>query len=275
MAQDESRPAIQVTLHPDGVAAPSRTAAAVCREVVDFYLDAIDKIDLAARPPAPEDAFFRFDIRGPALSKVERRALYENWILAKAFHDLMRGVRASLEEAFLFVELLAIGRMKATSNSTLDDLMAPFRNDAAKMNFPPLLAHVNSRLEKPLEFVDAYQSMQDVRNCLEHRAGIVGKKDIGEDGVMRLCFPRAKMFFVRDGEEVELQSGTVVEAETQILMRLDLRVREFGVGERLTITTADFDEIAFVCFHFGNQLAERLPKGPNTDPSFGTPDDKA
>ena len=266
MTQEENRPSIQITLHPDGVAAPSQTAAAVCREVVDFYLDAVGKADLTPRPPAPEDAFFRFNVQGPNLSEAQRRALYENWILAKAFQDLMRGVRASLEEAFLFVELLAVGQMKATSNSTVDDVIAPFRNDAAKRNFPPLLAHVNSKLEKSLEFVDAYQSMQDARNCLEHRAGIVGKKDASEDGVMRLRFPRVKMFLVRDGEEIELQRGTAVEAGTEIFMRLDLRVREFKVGEPLTIVAADFDEIAFACYYFGNQLARRLPKGAATDP---------
>jgi len=271
MTQDESRPAIQITLHPNGVAAPSEAAALVCREVVDFYLDAVGKADLAARPPVPEDAFFRFEIKGPALSEAERRALYENWILAKAFQDLMRGVRASLEEAFLFVKLFSIGQMKATSNSTLDDIMAPFRNDAARRNFPPLLAHVNSKLERPLEFVDAYQSMQDARNCLEHRAGIVGKKDAADDGVMRLRFPRVKMFFVRDDAEIELERGTAVEAGTQILMRMDLRVREFKIGERLTIAAADFDEIAFACYYFGNQLAQRLPKNAATNPRLDTP----
>jgi hypothetical protein len=260
MKPDESRPTIQITLHPDGVAAPTQNAATVSREVVDFYLDAVSRADLATRPPAPEDAFFRFDINGPKLSEAERRALYENWILAKAFQDLMRGVRASLEEAFLFLELLAIGQMKAMSNSTLDEIMAPFRDDAAKRSFPPLLAHVNSKLEKPLDFVDAYQSMQGARNCLEHRAGIVGKKDADEDGVMRLRFPRMRMFFVSDGTEVELQRGTRVEAGTQIFLHLDLRVREFRIGERLTLAAADFDEIAFACYHFGIQLAERLPK---------------
>jgi hypothetical protein len=271
MAQEDIRPAIQITLHPDGVAAPSRTAAMVCREVVDFYLDAVGKTDLAVRAPAPKEGFFRFDIKGPDLSEVERRALYENWILAKAFQDLMRGVRASLEEAFLFVELVAIGQMRATSNSTVDVIIAPFRNDAARRNFPPLLAHVNSKLEKPLEFVDAYQSMQDARNCLEHRAGIVGKKDASEDGVMRLRFPRVKMFFVLDDKEVELQHGTAVQAGTQILMRMDLRVREFKIGERLTIAAADFDEVAFACYYFGNQLAERLPKSAAIDSRPDTP----
>jgi hypothetical protein len=259
MTEQTPGPPIEITLHPDGVAVPTQQAATICKEVVDFYFDALAKADLTKKPPG-RDTFFRFEINGPNLSEGERRVVHENWILAKAFQDLVRGVRASLEEAFFFVELLAVGRMRAKSTSTLDELFAPFRARAAKMKFPPLLAHVNSKLEKPLDFSDAYQSMQDARNCLEHRGGIVSKSDAGDDGMMELRFPRMKMFFLDKGKETELQSETFVEADTEILMRLDVRIRRFKVGERLTIAVGDFDEIAFACFHFGNQLAQGLPK---------------
>jgi hypothetical protein len=167
-ADDENPPqqnrAIQIILQPDGVAAPAQHAATICREIIDFYFDALAKADLTKEPP-PTDTFFRFNVTGRTLSEVERRALHENWILAKAFQDLMRGVRSALEEAFLFIELFSVGNLRVKSNSTLDDVLAPFRKSAAKRKFPPLLAHVNSKLEKPLEFVDAYQSMQNARGC--------------------------------------------------------------------------------------------------------------
>lgn len=258
-----STQSIQITLHPDAVAAPAQAAAIVCREIIDFYFGALGKSDLSKRPDPPaSETFFRFDLTGPNISESERRALHENWILAKAFQDLMRGVRGSLEAAYFFVELVSIGGgvLQVKSNSTIDDLLAPFRESAAKRNFPPLLEQVNSRLEKPLDFSDAYQSMQNARNCLEHRGGVVSKSDADEDGVMRLRFPRVKMFVNENNEEIELQRDVVVRGGAQILMRMDVRVRSFSVGERLTITAADFDEIAFACWHFGGQLAERLPK---------------
>jgi hypothetical protein len=43
-------------------------------------------------------------------------------------------------------------------------------------------------------------------------------------------------------------------------MRLDVRLLRYKLGQRLALTVADFDEIAFACFHFGSQLATRLPK---------------
>jgi hypothetical protein len=190
--------------------------------------------------------------------------LYEGWILAKAFQDLMRGVRASLEEAYLFTELIS-RRYEVKSDTTLDEFISPFVARAAKKKFPDLLKHVNSKLQKPLEFAAAYQSLQNARNCLEHRHGIVGKPDVESSGTMELSFPHMKLFYERHGEEVELEAGSVVNAEdgepdVMILMRFDVRLRHFNLGERLALTVGDFNEIAFACYHFGSQLAKGLPK---------------
>jgi hypothetical protein len=137
---DNVNPKIKLQLHPDGVAAPAHIAAQTCREIVDFYFAALATADLSKNPPAPEGTFFRFGFSGPELSTTDRRSLHENWILAKVFQDLMRGVRASLEEAFFFTELIAAGTITAQSSSTLDEILAPFRMKTADLNFPPLLA---------------------------------------------------------------------------------------------------------------------------------------
>jgi hypothetical protein len=262
---DPQPPTVQMTLDANAVAAPVHAAAVTCREIVDFNFDAMAKTDLCKRPPAIEGTFFRFDVRGPDLTAAQRRALYESWILAKAFQDLMRGARASLDQAFLFIELISRPLHRVESGSTVDDLTAPFLEKAAKRNFPDLLADVNSRLQKPLEFAAAYRSLKNARNCLEHRGGIVGKSDVGAGEGMELSFPRIKVFYRRRGEEVEVGEGATVDAgdgepEVQILMRLDVRLRHYQLGERLALTVADFDEIAFACYYFGSQLAMGLPK---------------
>jgi hypothetical protein len=82
---------------------------------------------------------------------------------------------------------------------------------------------------------------------------------------MELSFPRMKFFYYRQGGEIEAEIGQTVDAgdgepEVSILMRLDVRRRQFQLGERLILTIADFDEIAFACYNFGSQLAMGLPK---------------
>lgn len=218
------------------------------------------------RPPASGD-FFRFDPKGPDLDAESRRGLYESWLLAKAFQDLMRGVRASLEEAYFVIELLS-QPLRVSSTSTLADFFAHCKEKAGKKRFPDLLQRVNSRLTEPLAFSDAFQSLQDARNCLEHRNGIVGKVDAPDGRSMRLAFPRVKLFYLRNGNEIEVVEGERVDAqdgksEHEILMRLETRERTIALGERIVLSSRDFNEIAFGCFFFGSQLAQRLPNPTN------------
>lgn len=249
-------------LHPDGVAFPARHAAEICKEVVDLYFNALAQQDLSKKPESAAEKFFNFSFSGNSLTAEQRRSLHETWILAKAFQDLTRGVRMSLERAYFFCELLAAGKITAKSTSTIDELVQPFRKKANDLNFPDLLKAVNARLEKPLEFSEAYQSMQAARNCMEHRNGTVSQPDINADGKLVLQFPRIIMFVERAGEIVEFVGPMAVEAGEQISMKIGLRTREFALGSALSLTAADFDEIAFACHRFAGQLATTLPKAP-------------
>jgi hypothetical protein len=254
---------IELTINRDAVAAPVNHAAVVCREIVDFCFNSISSADLSKRPPAA-GGFFRFDPKGPDLNAHDRRNLYENWILAKAFQDLMRGVRGSLEEAYFITQLIS-QPIRVSPTSTLDELFAPFRERVGKKRFPDLLKRVNASLTEPVDFSDAFESMQAARNCLEHRNGVVSRIDTIDGQTMKLTFPRAKLFYFRNGEEVEVVEGEPVDAhdgksEVEILMRLEVRERTIGLGQRIVLTARDFDELALGCFLFGSQLAARLPQ---------------
>jgi hypothetical protein len=254
---------LQLTLHPDGVAAPALQAAATCREVVDLYFNALAGADLS-KPPEVEPGtgpLFRLQFNGRELDAEQRRQRHESWILSKAFQDLMRGVRASLEEAYFFIRLMDIGSFRAEVSGTLHEVLQPFRDEAAGMNFPALLDAVNARLDRPLEFSQAYQSLQDARNCLEHRNGVVGQRDAKSDGKLLLQFPRMLLFVERDGKQVEILRGHVSQGEI-LKFKIDLRKREYEIGQRLELSAVDFEEIAFACSQFAGDLARNLPKQP-------------
>jgi hypothetical protein len=74
-----------------------------------------------------------------------------------------------------------------------------------------------------------------------------------------------KFFYHRRDEEIEVDGPARVDAEdgepeVALLMRLDVRLRSYKLGERLALSVVDFDEIAFACYYFGSQLATRLRK---------------
>jgi hypothetical protein len=266
MKTPKSVPSIKLDLSAWSVAAPAHAAATQSQEVVDLYFAALEKADLSKRPDPTESLTLRHIITGPDIDAIERRRRHENWILAKAFQDLLRGVRESLETAYLVLQIVWKPH-RVKSGSTLAEFIAPFKKRAADLNFPDLLAQVNAKLSSPLNFADAYRSLQNARNCLEHRNGVVGERDIDGTGLMQLSFPYVRIFYERRGQEVDIEVGVPVNAEdgkpeVELLMRIELRERSFKLYDRLEITPSDFNAIAFAAYYFGTELAAKLPTAP-------------
>jgi len=256
-------PTLQVTLNRDGVAAPAQRAALVTTDVVAAALTAFAEGNLT-KPTMPNQ-FIQYQIRGPEMTSDERRRMYENWLLAKGFQDLARGVRESLEEAALYLAIISNPPRRISTSSRPEDLIDNMRKPASGLPFKRLLDRVNAGLTSPVEFEREFLSIQKVRNCLEHRSGVVRKQDLDDDGaVLTLSFPRMKFFYMRGTEEIELVRDARVDdrsgqSEVQVLGRFDSRSKTYQLGERVTFTAGEFGEIAMACSFFGQQLASRLP----------------
>jgi len=254
-------PRIALQINPARLASIIDNAVIASNEIVNFHFNALTDADLTE--PA-QNTEVRFRVRGSEISAADRRSLHESWILAKAFQELLRAVRHSLEEAHVFVMLLTkVHSIK--SDATLHEFISLLRKKAASLNFPKLLNAVNSKLDPKVEFSAAYVSLQVARNCLEHRAGIVSKIETHSKDSFVIRVPRMKMFYLRNNEEVELEPGHRVNpgddrAHVDVLWKIEIRERSFKLGERLFFTLAEFNEISFACHFLGKQLSSRLPK---------------
>lgn len=255
-------PKLQLVFDRHMVSAPVQLAAIVSTDVIAASLTAFADGDLGK--PSMPNQFSQLQILGPPLTSDQRRTMYENWLLAAGFHSLIRGVRESLEAAAVCSQMLT-GQIRVPSSATLGGVFDSLRKSVSKLPFPRLLATVNAVLVSTLDFEREVLSMQKVRNCLEHRGGILRNEDIDADGAaLTLSFPRWKFFYMRGGEEIELAQCERVDAgdgepEVQILGRFVPRSRTYHLGERITFTASEFSEIAMACSFFGNELASKLP----------------
>ena len=254
---------ITLTFNADAVAAPAQLAAREANEVVAFSLLSIATGDLTNPPEPNVPGKMHYLIKAPDRTAEERKAAYTNWILAKGIHELARGIRVTLEEAFLFVEGLKIGSGQMTFGK-LNELIAAIRERANKRNFPDLITDVNKELKEPLSFLGEFMSLQKVRNCLEHRAGLVGAADVDDTQTLILNLPRIKAYVIQNDQEIEIVPPFHVEADTMIHFKRVTRTRTYSLGERVTIDAADFNEMAFACSLFASDLASKLPvtQGP-------------
>lgn len=262
--------ALQITLNPNGVAVPAQRVVIIASQVVGTALRALANDDLS--PPSMQGGHWGYQFNGPEMTDVERRETYQNWILSKGFQDLARGVRETLEEAAFYLATIK-RRPGLTTLAKFKADMAAIRAAAAKLQFPKLLEDVNAGLSEPMAFDAEFLSLQKVRNCLEHRGGRVGARDVDETGTMTLSFPRLRMFYLRCGAEIEVVPGEVIDTresdnpcgkgeDVPVFMNRVTRTRTYVLDEPVTISASDFYEIAMACHLFASDVASKLPTLP-------------
>lgn len=165
-----------------------------------------------------------------------------------------------------------------TTLADLESEMLLIRVGAAKLQFPQLLAEVNAGLNEPMAFESEFVSLQKVRNCLEHRGGLVSERDVDSvTGLMTLNFPRLRMFYKRGEQEIELALGEAIDThdasnpfgigeDVPIFMDRMNRSRQYALHDPVIISPSDFFEIAMACHLFASDLAAKLPKLPIEHP---------
>jgi hypothetical protein len=252
---------IIITLNSAGVLAPALRAIRRTVDVVTFCLNAIEQGDLSGWPQADMMRFaFRFEDEVPA---EQRRAYYTHWLLSKGFQDLARGIRQMLEEAFFYNGIVELADELRTGGK-LQAAEQELRKAAAEYHFPRLLVEVNKRLASPLHYEREFLSLQQVRNCLEHRDSIVQERDVDPiTRVLHLRLPRLRLLYVDDkGRQIELSRGSQVEKDTEVMSDVVVEEREFKLGERVTFNADEFHDIGFGCWMIANDLVRRLPQLP-------------
>lgn len=258
---------VQLTLQADGVIAPAQHAALIASEAVGTCIRALEKDDCT--PNEGWGNAIKLQIKGLDVSADARRQIFIRWALSKGFQDLARGLRSSLQEALFFISMLETGSRQIT----WDDLqceMDQLRALAATLKFPELLRRVNLKLREPLSWEREFQSFQNVRNCLEHRNGLVTERDLDPtSGSLLLTFPRFKMFYVRGDEEIELVPPCDIDTSEEVARgsdggipirgRLESTIREYHLGDSVEITSDDFFAIAMGCSFMATDLGAKLP----------------
>jgi hypothetical protein len=254
---------ITLTLHGDAVVAPALRAVEQSVDVVSFCMQSLEKTDLS-KPPEFESSRFQMKFTGTNVSAEERKTRYMNWVLSKGFQDLARGIRGMLEEAYFYISMMDFlikGSAQKTTWGSLQEKIQEYRKQAGAANFPDLMEAVNKGLTSPLHFEKEFLSLQQVRNCLEHRNGVVSERDADKDTrSLKLSLPHLRIYGEKDGKQIELGKGSFVEKDTMILFKNEIQVREFKLGERIVFKAEEFHDIGFGCWAFAQDLGSKLPQ---------------
>lgn len=217
---------VEIKLNPSAVVAPILRALTETIEVTSICLKAIDDATLAEIAEVTGSRGLTFTYRGVGRSEEQKKTGYTNWLLSKGFQELARAVRQSLESAYIYTAVVNYGRSQEEGTfGGLRDAIVRARSRAERTSFPQLMEAVNAGLSEPLSFEGEFQSLQNVRNCLEHNNGRVTATRADENGVLKLSFPRLMMFYEEDGREIEIGVGSEIDSgETERSLMIKMRL---------------------------------------------------
>ena len=183
MSQPSPEIHLTVRLNPAGIIAPLHRILSESLNNVALGLQAVEQYQTAVSPLLPTNLFHvgfgqvRAELSETELA--ELKAKYRTWLLTTAFGDFIQAVFAALREAYLYCEA-ATTWTDFVSLEEMQGFIQGIASKGAKFDLPTLLERVSKRLKAPLALHEHVLAINKVRNCLEHRHGIVTKLDLND-----------------------------------------------------------------------------------------------
>lgn len=273
MVQQQNYPLVTIRLDARGVGVPAQMAAKEVYGIFALTHPVIQTADLSnIQPLAGENVHHQMDLLGRTpqedLASINRR------LIAMCISDLARGVRQSLEDAATYIDIAIQTSPEAIRAEILDDTedamvaaiwaavaarQGVFRQQAQAMRHPQLLEKVVKGLRAPLSWAPELTSFQKLRNCLEHRGGIVGMQDVDETGAMVIRLPYLKVDVVGESGAVRpFEIGMDLKERSSMEVGVDVRKLTFQLGENVEVEPKQIGEMAFACWVFAVDLVDKL-----------------
>jgi hypothetical protein len=228
---------------------------------------AIDQSDINIHKPLPTDSFpIIINDKRPKPTIDEQKQLTLHWTLTKAFEEFINGLTKSFKEMYRYLSIYTLSQ-EPKHTRTQEEFEAALQKievELEKLYFPDLLHKIEKLLGQPLPLKAEILSINQVRNCLVHRHGTVGEKDIKNSptGDLQLKWRSLKFRTKINGEHTEITYD--MRKNGLILNNLSIEtinnVKAFKQGDKISFDMNEINGIAHTCASFVNGLWPLIPR---------------
>ncbi|MCX6320454.1 MAG: hypothetical protein NTX93_01430 [Bacteroidia bacterium] len=229
--------------------------------------NAIEKSDIDIHRLLPTDSFpilINDKESKPTIS--EQKQITLNWTLKKAFEDFINGLTKSFKEAYKYLNYFALYK-ESLHTRTREDLEKEFQKieiDIERFHFPDFIEKIEKLLKQPIPLKEEILSINQLRNCLIHRHGEVGEKDIKNSlsDDLRLKWISLKFWTNIDGQQTEItydfrKDGVIVD---NLSCKTIKNEKVFKLKDKISLDINEFNDIACTCATFSRELFRLMPR---------------
>lgn len=188
----------------------------------------------------------------------EQRMETQGWLLRAAFIDIITGLNESLIEACKIVRLARSKRgselQPFPDEAALERHMDNMDAELMRAHIPDLLKELSSAIDQPLALDREIRSINQLRNCLIHRNGIVAPKDVNtpDAQVLRLSYLAHKVYVLVGDEEHEVDRTFKSRSLpiNAMMTRPIPALADFPLGSAIGLDADLFNDVAFTSYLF-------------------------
>lgn len=213
--------------------------------------------------------FFNLSVPGDQALTAERApSEFRSWMLAHALTDCVEAVGSALESAriwcLIWSQPAALQKLEDGSVSLKAQLGSEFWNKEViggaqkfdRLPLPDKLAHIQSFGVAALSESGDILALNAARNCLTHRGGVVGAKDLQSPTAAGLTVTwKGFRLDVKEPSGIRtLTEPGVVAAGAELSMATHSVSRTFALGRSIVISAQDLVDIGSTFILFANEL---------------------
>lgn len=194
----------------------------------------------------------------------EQKKITLNWIMVKAFEELINGLTQSLKETYKYLMIYSLSQLSKYTK-TKEEIEAEIKKiykASEKEHFPALIKKIEEILKYPLFLKEEILTINQVRNCFVHRNGFVSFKDINPStNDLRLKWNSLKFYTIIDGHKKEItyeyrKDGVIV---SNLSMEEIKNEKIFKLNDKILIDLEEFNNISYSCILFIQELYKSMP----------------
>lgn len=188
---------------------------------------------------------------------------FKLWTLTNAFRDVAEAINAMLEDIYAVVLPVRLAEQVSHNGLVTESVWLGKRGELVAK---PQKFHRGGLLDKfkdleklsfsldPLVKSHAL-SINNARNCLTHRGGIVGDLDVNAEGVLNVNMYKTFLVARVNGQDVRItlpyHTG---DNDTQLGFSEEAIVKSFKLGEKLDFDAEEFSDICWTLWKMADHL---------------------
>ena len=179
---------------------------------------------------------------------------FEKWIISNGLRELIESFGVFLDRIHQACLWFATNKGHITPRDA-DKFATAFEKKGVEGKLNKLHTRFNVLTNKEKYF----PSINQARNCITHRRGVVGVEDLkGNDSLQLIWWAMDMIALLPDGKEIPLvpipEGGIYFKDGGTVCIKIRDRNREYSLGDILELTPSDVNEICFLVSMATNEI---------------------